>query len=601
MYKGELKIKHPILHQWIHEVATLCKPDRIYVCDGSEEEQRMFAQELVGGHTAIALHPNKRPHSYLFRSTPDDVARTESVTFICSPTAEEAGPTNHWLDPAKAKEELRERFTGCMRGRILYVIPYCMGPLDSPFRVFGVEFTDSRYVVLNMRMMTRMGNRVLAAMGKEPFVPGVHSVGVPLEKGEKDMMWPTNPKKKIIAHFPKEREIWSYGSGYGGNALLGKKCLALRIASVLARDEGWLAEHMLIMSVINPQGEKRYFAAAFPSACGKTNLAMLQSILPGWTVQTVGDDIAWIRIGSDGRLWAINPEAGFFGVAPGTSFQSNPMIMRTIERNAIFTNVALTDDRDVWWEGMTESPPDHLTDWQGQSWNPRCNTPAAHRNARFTVATSQCPGLDPDWESPQGVPLAGIIFGGRRATTIPLVREARSWQQGVLFGATVTSELTAAQEGEFGKVRHDPFAMLPFCGYNMADYFAHWLELAKKTAPEKLPKIFYVNWFRRNEKGKFLWPGFSENIRVIKWCFERLAGNAKARATPIGYIPIKSAFDIHGLQVKEEALEELFSFDPEAWRNEITVSKRYFELFGRRFPKELQQELAEIESKLSKT
>jgi phosphoenolpyruvate carboxykinase (GTP) len=590
--------QHAELNRWIQEIAALCKPEDVHVCDGSDAEWRMLAQELVAHHSTIPLNPSKRPGSYWFRSTPDDVARTESVTFICSPEKKDAGPTNHWYDPEKMRAKLHEKFGGCMRGRTLYVIPYCMGPLASPFRVFGVELTDSRYVVMNMRIMTRMGSTVLAAMGKERFVPGVHSVGYPLEKKQQDVLWPTNPKGKIVAHFPKEREIWSYGSGYGGNALLGKKCLALRIASVLARDEGWLAEHMLIMSITNPKGEKHYFAAAFPSACGKTNLAMLQSLLPGWSVQTVGDDIAWIRIGTDGRLWAINPEAGFFGVAPGTSFQSNPMIMRTIERNTIFTNVALTDDHDVWWEGMTEKPPEHLTDWQGQSWNPGCSTSAAHRNSRFTVSSSQCPGLDPHWEASQGVPLSGIIFGGRRATTIPLVREARDWQQGVLFGATVTSELTAAQEGEFGKVRHDPFAMLPFCGYNMADYFAHWLHIGKKTSPKKLPKIFYVNWFRRDIRGDFLWPGFSENMRVMKWCFERILGSAKASLTPIGYIPTQDALESRGLALKGGAMRELLACDPKAWQTEIADSRKYFEGFGDQFPKELYQELERMETLL---
>lgn len=586
------------LDAWIQEITALCTPDNVYICDGSDSEMRVFEQELVRERAAIPLNPDKRPHSFLFHSTPDDVARTEGVTFICSKTKEGAGPTNHWEDPQKMREIVRKKFAGCMRGRTLYVIPYCMGPLASPFRVFGVEFTDSRYVVLNMRIMTRMGSTVLAAMGDDPFVPGIHSVGCPLEKGQQDLPWPANPQEKVIVHFPEEREIWSFGSGYGGNALLGKKCLALRIASVIARDEGWLAEHMLIMSVTNPEGEKRYFAAAFPSACGKTNLAMLQSTMPGWNVQTVGDDIAWIRMGPDGRLWAINPEAGFFGVAPGTSIRSNPMIMRTIERNAIFTNVALTDDRDVWWEGMTQKPPAHLTDWQGNSWNPSLKTFAAHRNARFTVSSSQCPGLDPDWETPQGVPLSGIIFGGRRSVTVPLVREAKDWRQGVFFGATVTSELTAAQEGEFGKVRHDPFAMLPFCGYNMADYFAHWLKIGEKMALENQPKIFYVNWFRKDDAGDFLWPGFSENMRVIKWCFERMAGKAKAVETPVGRVPRHSALDVHGLALKEGAMHALLAIDRAAWHKEVAEWKEYFQLFGEALPQGLREELAQIEKEL---
>ncbi len=579
------------LAAWIEEVVDLCHPDQLHLCTGSEEEYQTLCQQLVQGGVAIPLDPQKRPNSFLFRSAPSDVARVEESTFICSQHQEDAGPTNHWRDPKEMHAHLKTLFSGCMQGRTMYVIPYSLGPLNSPLSRIGIEITDSSYVVCSMRIMTRIGLGVLKMLGNGPFVPGLHSVGAPLKPGEKDSLWPCNPTQKYIVHFPEERKIISYGSGYGGNALLGKKSFALRIASCIARDEGWLAEHMLIMGVTDPDGNKKYFAAAFPSACGKTNLAMLLPSLPGWKVECVGDDIAWMRFGEDGRLYAMNPEAGFFGVAPGTSFKSNPNAMRSMEKNTLFTNVALTPEGDVWWEGMTLSPPEGMIDWQGKLWSASSQTPVAHPNARFTAPASQCPVIDPAWQDPQGVPISGIIFGGRRATTVPLVVEAFNWQHGTFLGASVSSEMTAAAKGEVGKLRHDPFAMLPFCGYNMGDYFDHWLKVGRSLADAtKLPRIFHVNWFRK-EDGQFLWPGFGENIRVIKWMCERIDGKVDAERSSIGNLPKANDIDLSGLTISPQQVAALLAVDTQAWLQEIEGLSEYFSQFKEHLPPGISQEL----------
>jgi phosphoenolpyruvate carboxykinase (GTP) len=588
------------LRAWVDEWAAVMQPDDIYWCDGSADEYQQLCGELVASGTFTRLDEAKRPNSYWAHSDPGDVARVEDRTFICAETAEQAGPNNNWRHPDEMRAELTKHYTGCMKGRTMYVVPFSMGPLGSPIAHIGVELTDSAYVATNMRIMTRMGQGALDVLGEHgEFVPCLHSVGAPLADGQADVPWPCNPDNKYIVHFPQSREIWSYGSGYGGNALLGKKCFALRIASVMARDDGWLAEHMLILKLTNPQGEFKYIAGAFPSACGKTNLAMLVPTIPGWKAETIGDDICWMKFGEDGRLYAINPEAGFFGVAPGTGYDTNANAMETLWGNSIYTNTALTEDNDVWWEGMSDTPPAHATDWRGNPWTPESTKPAAHPNARFTAPASQCPSIGDEWQDPNGVPISAILFGGRRRTTVPLVTEAFDWEHGVFLGSIMASETTAAQQGAAGVLRFDPMAMLPFCGYNYADYFAHWLKIGATTDADNLPKIFFVNWFRRGDDGRFLWPGFGENSRVLKWVFERVDGGSEAIDTPIGRLPTKAALDTDGLVIDDADLDSILHVESEGWQGAIPQIREFYAQFGDKLPTQLNMAVDALEANLT--